>query len=80
MSASDQTLDIENCTVAYNLTLGRRNAAGINVNKTIVWIYTLTGALVGLASMITVARASTAQPTAGISLELDIIAACIIGG
>ncbi len=54
--------------------------AGINVNKTIVWIYTLTGALVGLASMITVSRASTAQPTAGISLELDIIAACIIGG
>ena len=54
--------------------------AGINVNKTIVWIYTLTGALVGLASMITVACASTAQPTAGISLELDIIAACIIGG
>ena len=54
--------------------------AGINVNKTLVWIYTLTGALVGLASMITVSRASTAQPTAGISLELDIIAACIIGG
>ena len=54
--------------------------AGVNVNKTIVWIYTLTGALVGLASMITVARASTAQPTAGISLELDIVAACIIGG
>ena len=54
--------------------------AGINVNKTLVWIYTLTGALVGLASMITVARASTAQPTAGISLELDIVAACIIGG
>ena len=54
--------------------------AGVNVNKTLVWIYTLTGALVGLASMITVSRASSAQPTAGISLELDIIAACIIGG
>ena len=54
--------------------------AGINVNKTLVCIYTLTGALVGLASMITVSRASTAQPTAGISLELDIVAACIIGG
>ena len=54
--------------------------AGINVNKTIVWIYTLTGALVGLASMITVSRASSAQPTAGNALELDIIAACIIGG
>jgi ribose/xylose/arabinose/galactoside ABC-type transport system permease subunit len=54
--------------------------AGINVNKTIVWIYTLTGALVGLASMITVSRASSAQPTAGNALELDIVAACIIGG
>ena len=30
--------------------------------------------------MITVSRASSSQPTAGISLELDIIAACIIGG
>lgn len=54
--------------------------AGINVNWMLVGIYTLTGALVGLASMITVSRASTAQPTAGISLELDIIAAAIIGG
>lgn len=54
--------------------------AGVNVNWMLVGIYTFTGALVGLASMITVSRASTAQPTAGISLELDIIAACIIGG
>ena len=54
--------------------------AGVNVNKMLVWIYTLTGALVGLASMITVSRASSSQPTAGISLELDIVAACIIGG
>ena len=54
--------------------------AGINVNRMLVLIYTLTGALVGLASMITVSRASSSQPTAGISLELDIIAACIIGG
>ena len=54
--------------------------AGVNVNKMLVLIYTLTGALVGLASMITVSRASSSQPTAGISLELDIIAACIIGG
>ena len=54
--------------------------AGVNVNRMLVLIYTLTGALVGLASMITVSRASSSQPTAGISLELDIIAACIIGG
>ncbi len=53
---------------------------GVNVNKVKVWIYTITGALVGLAGMITTARASSAQPSAGISLELDIIAAVIIGG
>ena len=54
--------------------------AGVNVNRMLVWIYTLTGALVGLAAMIGVSRASSSQPTAGISLELDIIAAAIIGG
>ena len=54
--------------------------AGINVNKTLVCIYTLTGALVGLAAMIIASRATTADPTAGDALELDIIAACIIGG
>lgn len=54
--------------------------AGINVNRVLVVIYTLTGAFVGLAAMITTSRASTAQPTAGIALELDIIAAVIIGG
>jgi ribose/xylose/arabinose/galactoside ABC-type transport system permease subunit len=54
--------------------------AGVNVNKVLVSIYTLTGAFVGLAAMITTSRASTAQPTAGMGLELDIIAAVIIGG
>lgn len=54
--------------------------AGINVNKMLVLIYTLAGTLVGLAAMITASRASSAQPSAGISLELDVIAAVIIGG
>jgi ribose/xylose/arabinose/galactoside ABC-type transport system permease subunit len=54
--------------------------AGVNVESVVVTIYTLTGAFVGLAAMITASRASTAQPTAGIGLELDIIAAVIIGG
>ena len=31
MSATNQTLDIENCTIAYNLTDGYKSAAGINV-------------------------------------------------
>ncbi len=54
--------------------------AGVNVKKVLVSIYTLTGAFVGLAAMITTSRASTSQPTAGMGLELDIIAAVIIGG
>ena len=54
--------------------------AGVNVNKMLVAIYALTGGLVGLAAMITTSRASSAQPTAGLALELDIIAAVIIGG
>jgi ribose/xylose/arabinose/galactoside ABC-type transport system permease subunit len=54
--------------------------AGVNVNRLLVTVYAMTGALVGLAAMITTSRASSAQPTAGLSLELDIIAAVIIGG
>ena len=54
--------------------------AGVNVDKMLVWIYTILGALVGLAAMIMTSRASSAQPSAGLSLELDVIAAVIIGG
>lgn len=54
--------------------------AGVNVNRLLVTVYAMTGALTGLAAMITTSRASSAQPTAGLALELDIIAAVIIGG
>ena len=54
--------------------------SGVNIKRVLVFIYMITGALVGLAAMITTGRASSAQPSAGISLELDIIAAVIIGG
>ena len=33
MSTTDATLDIENCTIAYNLTQGKWTGAGINVSK-----------------------------------------------
>ncbi len=54
--------------------------AGVNVNGNLTAIYTLAGLLVGLAAMIATSRTVSAQPTAGISLELDIIAAVVIGG
>jgi ribose transport system permease protein len=54
--------------------------AGVNVNRNLTAIYTLAGLLVGVASMIATSRTVSAQPTAGIALELDIIAAVVIGG
>ncbi len=54
--------------------------AGVNVNRILLVIYTLTGVFVGLAAMIATSRTVSAQPTAGLSLELDIIAAVVIGG
>jgi ribose/xylose/arabinose/galactoside ABC-type transport system permease subunit len=54
--------------------------AGVNVNLTLVTIYALTGLAVGIAAMIATSRTVSAQPTAGISLELDIIASVVIGG
>jgi len=54
--------------------------AGVHVDFNLLAIYTLTGVLVGIAAMIATSRTVSAQPTAGISLELDIIAAVVIGG
>jgi ribose/xylose/arabinose/galactoside ABC-type transport system permease subunit len=54
--------------------------AGIAVDRNLTVIYTLAGLLVGIAAMIATSRTVSAQPTAGIGLELDIIAAVVIGG
>ena len=54
--------------------------AGVNVERNLTVIYTLTGLVVGIAAMIATSRTVSAQPTAGIALELDIIAAVVIGG
>ena len=68
----------------YIYAIGSNSAtafhAGINVNKMLVCAYTLMGLLTGLAAMIYSSRSSSAQPSAGLSLELDIVAAVIIGG
>jgi ribose/xylose/arabinose/galactoside ABC-type transport system permease subunit len=54
--------------------------AGVNVNLNLVAIYTITGLMVGIAAMIATSRTVSAQPTAGLGAELDIIAAVVIGG
>jgi len=54
--------------------------AGINVRNHVVFAYVLCGVLAGLAGVILASRVGIAQPSVGVSLELDAIAACVIGG
>ncbi len=54
--------------------------AGINVQRTIIQAYILSGLFSGLAGAILVSRLGIAQPSLGIAYELDAIAACVIGG
>jgi ribose transport system permease protein len=54
--------------------------SGINVNKVLVIVYTLSGLMASLAGLVLVGRVNSAFPLAGLGYELDAIAACIIGG
>jgi ribose transport system permease protein len=54
--------------------------AGIPVQKTTVAVYAVCAMLAGLAGVILSARLDSAQPTAGLTYELDTIAAVVIGG
>ena len=53
---------------------------GIRVNTNRVWIYTLCGALTGVASVMSYGNLSVGDPTGAMGMELDIIAAVVIGG
>ncbi|SRR6266446_2973950 len=53
---------------------------GINVDRTLIWIYTISGLCTGIAGVIFSARLLSAQPTGGQGYELDAIAAVILGG
>jgi ribose transport system permease protein len=54
--------------------------SGINVRLYKTVVYCIAGFLSALASLLLVARLNSAQPIAGISYELDAIAAVVIGG
>jgi ribose transport system permease protein len=62
---------------------GNESAArlsGININKVKIIVYALAGALSATGGLIVTSRLDSAQPNAGISYELDAIAAVVIGG
>ncbi len=54
--------------------------AGINVNLYTIGVYVVSGLLAGLAGVVLAMRLDSVQPTAGVSYELDTIAAVVIGG
>jgi ribose transport system permease protein len=68
----------------YTYAIGsNREAArlsGIPVKKYLLAVYVILGLLTGLAGMIAVSRLGIAEPNFGIGLELDVIAACVVGG
>lgn len=54
--------------------------AGINIRWTIIFVYAFIGLLIGLAAIIQLGLSGTVQPNAGSGLELQVIAATVIGG
>ena len=77
--------------VTQRMTIGRRiyalggnrmaaQLSGIRTERLIFLTFVNMGALAGLAGLIVAARLNSATPSAGNSFELDVIAACFIGG
>jgi D-xylose transport system permease protein len=54
--------------------------SGISIRKHILMVFCVMGALTGVAAIILTSRLASGAPDAGILLELDAIAACVIGG
>jgi D-xylose transport system permease protein len=77
--------------VTQNTTFGRylyaiggnpdaARLSGINLRRHMLIVFCAMGALAGVAGIIYTSRVASASPDAGLLLELDAIAACVIGG
>ncbi len=67
-------------TYAIGANRQAARVSGINVNRHLIWIYSIAGLLSGIAGTVTAARAISGQSGMGVSYELDAIAAVVIGG
>jgi ribose transport system permease protein len=54
--------------------------SGVDVRRTKIGAYVLSGALAGLCGCVLMSRLVTAQPNEGVAYELDAIASAVIGG
>lgn len=54
--------------------------SGIRVNYTKYLVYALSGLFAGLAGIVMLSRTNSAQPTAGMGYEFDVITCVVLGG
>lgn len=54
--------------------------AGIPITRRLMWAYVAAGAMAGLGGVLYAARFGTVDASAGSGLELDIVAAAVVGG
>lgn len=54
--------------------------AGVNVDRTRIWIFTLQGVVCAIAGILAASRITSGQPNSAIGLELSVISACVLGG
>ena len=77
--------------ITTRTTMGRRiyamggnekaaKLSGINTERLTFFTFMIMGALAALAGLVFAARLNVATPKAGLGFELDVIAACFIGG
>lgn len=53
---------------------------GVAIARTKIFVYTISAALAGMAGLLQFSKLSVGDPTVAVGLELDVIAAVIIGG
>lgn len=67
-------------TVAIGGNREAARLAGIDVRRHVMWLYVLVGLASGIAGVMFLGRTTAGSSTNGLLLELDVIAAVVVGG
>jgi rhamnose transport system permease protein len=65
---------------AIGSNLGAASLVGIPVARRTFTAFVITGSISGLAGVVLLARFNTAAANSGLGLELNVVAACVVGG